>query len=85
MGKIAEMYQEANRKTIERKAPLGTCPATCCGATVTPTDPGMEAIAKKLFGIETVPKMEQQRMIRRAAFAGAKELRDHNNHLCERS
>jgi|AntAceMinimDraft_16_1070373.scaffolds.fasta_scaffold15290_11 hypothetical protein len=59
----------------------GTCPEPCCGATVTPTDPVMEAIAKKLFGIETVPKMEQQRMIRRAAFAGAKELRDHASSL----
>ena len=61
------------------RAPLGTRQATCCGATVPPTDPVMEAIAKKLFGIETVPKMEQQKMIKRAVIAGAKELRNHNN------
>jgi len=66
------------RKQPKKNAPLGTCSAICCGATVPPTDPVMEAIAKKLFGIETVPKMEQQRMIRRAAVAGAKELRNHN-------
>jgi len=39
------------------------------------TDPVLEAIAKKLHGIESVPPAEQAKMIRRAAKAGADELR----------
>lgn len=39
------------------------------------TDPVQEAIARKLAGIAGVPIMEQQAMIRRAAKAGAKALR----------
>jgi hypothetical protein len=37
-----------------------------------------EAIARKLHGIARVPLDEQERMIRRAAKAGAKALRETN-------
>ena len=40
----------------------------CSGVTVR-TDPVMEAIARKLHGIASVPVMEQAAMIRRAAQA----------------
>jgi len=39
------------------------------------TDPVMEAIARKLLGIERVPPGEQAKMIRQAAKAGAEALR----------
>lgn len=42
------------------------------------TDPVLEAIAKKLHGIDGVPLAERERMIRRAAKAGAKALREQN-------
>lgn len=38
------------------------------------TDPVVEAIAKKLSGINGVPAIEQERMIREAAKAGAEAL-----------
>lgn len=44
-------------------------------APVVSTDPVMEAIAKKLSGIAIVPVGEQEKMIRRAAKAGAEVLR----------
>lgn len=44
-------------------------------APVVGTDPICEAIAKSLSGISGVPPMEQERMIRRAAKAGASALR----------
>jgi hypothetical protein len=38
-------------------------------------DPVLEAIANKLQGINTVPPLEQAKMIKRAAKAGAEALR----------
>lgn len=43
------------------------------------TDPVLEAIARKLFGIASVPRMEQYKMIKRAAKAGADALRKQND------
>ena len=44
---------------------------------VVKTDPVMEAIAKRLFGIDRMPNMpmERAKMIKRAAKAGAEALR----------
>lgn len=39
------------------------------------TDPVLDAIARKLFGIERVPPAEKAKMIKRAAKAGSEALR----------
>ena len=49
------------------------------------TDPVLEAIAKKLHGIERVPLEEQAAMIRRAASAArAAAQREAREEMCER-
>lgn len=52
--------------------------ATAAGssAPVVRTDPVMEAIARKLHGIDAVPPAEGVRMIRRAVRAGAQALKE---------
>ena len=49
-----------------------------CSAPVVRTDTVMEAIARKMHGIDGVPLSERERMIRRAAKAGAQALREQN-------
>lgn len=69
---IRETMNEVNR------ARSGTVQQPCSASTVPGTDPVMEAIARKLFGIDQVPLLERERMIRRAARAGAEKSKGQN-------